>query len=121
MNEHTAWVARAGGQEIHEVAIEHSSGHGFVATLVPGTRGVAPADASTSQAVGAHATASGPTSGAVTDCDVIEVLGPDVTTMDLTEAPRILGGGAGLDSSERFDVLTEIATDRKSTRLNSSH
>ncbi|UDY37764.1 mycofactocin-associated electron transfer flavoprotein alpha subunit [Dermatobacter hominis] len=44
------------------------------------------------------------------DATVVEVLPPDVTTMDLAEAHRILGGGAGLDSSERFDELTRVAT-----------
>jgi electron transfer flavoprotein alpha subunit len=38
------------------------------------------------------------------------VLGPDVSTMDLAEAPRILGGGAGLDSAARFEELTGVAT-----------
>jgi electron transfer flavoprotein alpha subunit len=47
--------------------------------------------------------------GGVTDAEVLEVLPPDVATMDLAEAPRILGGGAGLDSPERFDVLAEVA------------
>ncbi len=44
------------------------------------------------------------------DAVVEEVLAPDVTTMDLAEAPRIVGGGAGLDSPERFVQLSEIAT-----------
>jgi electron transfer flavoprotein alpha subunit len=46
----------------------------------------------------------------VADATVVEVLPPDVTTMDLAEAHRILGGGAGLDSAERFDELTQVAT-----------
>jgi electron transfer flavoprotein alpha subunit len=41
---------------------------------------------------------------------VVEVLPPDVATMDLAEAPRILGGGAGLDSGERFEELTRVAS-----------
>ena len=51
-----------------------------------------------------------PVDGAGPDAVVVEVLPPDVTTMDLAEARRILGGGAGLDSAERFDRLTEVAT-----------
>ncbi len=43
------------------------------------------------------------------DATVVEVLPPDVTTMDLSEAPRILGGGAGLESAERFAQLNEVA------------
>lgn len=46
----------------------------------------------------------------VSDATVVEVLGPDVATMDLAEARRILGGGAGIDSAERFETLTEVAT-----------
>ena len=119
-----AWVARSGGREIHEVAIDH----GCVATLIPGSRGVegdTTTDTTTDATTGAETPASATiratvTNGAVTnstvtnsasiDCEVTEVLGPDVTTMDLTEAPRIMGGGAGLDSPERFEHLTEIAT-----------
>ena len=37
------------------------------------------------------------------------LVGPDVSTMDLSEAPRILGGGAGLDSAERFAQLGDVA------------
>ena len=44
------------------------------------------------------------------DAEVVEVLPPDVATMDLAEAPRILGGGAGLDGAERFEELAEVAT-----------
>jgi electron transfer flavoprotein alpha subunit len=47
--------------------------------------------------------------GSVRDARVVEVQPPDVTTMDLAEAHRILGGGAGLDSAERFEELTRIA------------
>jgi electron transfer flavoprotein alpha subunit len=43
------------------------------------------------------------------DAEVVELLGPDVATMDLAEAPRLVGGGAGLDSSERFGELAELA------------
>ena len=46
----------------------------------------------------------------VPDAAVVEVLPPDVTTMDLAEAHRILGGGAGLDSAERFEELKHVAT-----------
>ena len=43
------------------------------------------------------------------DATVVEVLAPDVSTMDLAEAPRILGGGAGLDAADRFALLGEVA------------
>lgn len=97
-----AWVARSGGREIHEVTVDFP----FVATMIPGARGVEP-DASTSPGVNELAPAE---TAAQNDCTVLEVLGPDVATMDLTEAPRILGGGAGLDSAARFDQMREVAT-----------
>jgi electron transfer flavoprotein alpha subunit len=49
---------------------------------------------------------------AVTDApapEVLAVLPPDVTSMDLGEATRIVGGGAGLESAERFGLLQEVA------------
>ena len=45
------------------------------------------------------------------EASVVEVLPPDVSTMDLAESPRIVGGGAGLDSADRFVALTGLATD----------
>ncbi|MFM7069488.1 MAG: mycofactocin-associated electron transfer flavoprotein alpha subunit [Actinomycetes bacterium] len=44
------------------------------------------------------------------DAQVVTVHPPDVATMDLSEAPRILGGGAGLESAERFEELAAVAT-----------
>jgi electron transfer flavoprotein alpha subunit len=43
------------------------------------------------------------------DARTIEVLAADPSTVDLIEAPRIIGGGAGLDSKERFDQLARLA------------
>jgi electron transfer flavoprotein alpha subunit len=43
------------------------------------------------------------------DADVIEVLPPDVATMDLAEAERIFAGGAGLDAAERLVQLATVA------------
>lgn len=40
----------------------------------------------------------------------IAVLPPDASTMDLSEAPRIIGGGAGLKSGESFVQLQNVAT-----------
>jgi len=51
-----------------------------------------------------------PTPGAKNDAVVVEVLPADVQTMDLSEANRIVCGGAGLDSEERFRQLTTFAT-----------
>jgi len=41
---------------------------------------------------------------------VLDVAPPDVATMDLAEAPRIVGGGAGLDSAQRFAQLHRVAS-----------
>jgi electron transfer flavoprotein alpha subunit len=43
------------------------------------------------------------------DARVVEVLPPDPSTIDLTEAHRIVGGGAGLDDAERFGQLIAFA------------
>lgn len=40
----------------------------------------------------------------------VAVLPPEASTMDLSEAPRIIGGGAGLESGERFVQLQNVAT-----------
>ena len=74
-----------------------------VVTLQPGVRGVerrpdAPPPTVTAVAVDAAA-------GDGHDPALVEVLPPDVTTMDLAEAGRIVGGGAGLDDAARFAQL----------------
>jgi electron transfer flavoprotein alpha subunit len=88
--------------ELHEVAIAGP----VVATLQPGVRGVLPdpelqCDTRSAQAPGDI--------GATVDASVVEVLPPDVTTMDLAEAERIVGGGAGLDGEARFAQLMTVA------------
>ena len=45
----------------------------------------------------------------VPDPTVVTVRPPDVTTIDLTEADRIVAGGAGLDSTDRFEQLSRVA------------
>ncbi|MBL7500265.1 mycofactocin-associated electron transfer flavoprotein alpha subunit [Frankia sp. CN7] len=91
-----------------------------VATLLPGARSVhdaaAPAAATPAEVavavavqptrtpdVGEPAATPGPVAVTlpdapvgVVDVEVVEVLEPDPATMDLGEAPRVLGGGAGL-------------------------
>ena len=42
------------------------------------------------------------------DAAVTAVLPPDAATIDLAEAPRIVAGGAGLDTSERMEQLGRI-------------
>jgi electron transfer flavoprotein alpha subunit len=98
---HSVRVVRGGGSELHE----HQPTHAFVATLLPGVRGLDAGLASPqSTIVERHVERPD-----VADADVVDVLPPDVTTMDLTEATRIVGGGAGLDAPERFAQLTAIA------------
>lgn len=100
-------LARAGGRELHEV---RPTGP-FVATLQPGVRGAEPvADPPTVRTVAAPDAGS-----AVVDATVVEVLPPDVATMDLGEARRIVGGGAGLDAESRFDQLARFATEIDAT------
>lgn len=100
---HRVRVARRGGLELHEL---RPTGP-FVATLQPGTRGALAIDGPA--AVHHVAVDSGPSEMTVHDAEVIEVLPPDVQTMDLTEASRIIGGGAGLESSDRFEQLDRFA------------
>jgi len=83
----------------------------FVATLQPGVRGVegSMGDAVVVEtldlAIAAH-TAS------AADAELIEIEAADATTIDLAEASRIVGGGAGLlrtdDPDGTFAALTEV-------------
>lgn len=97
-------LARNGGRELHAVA----PGPEFVATLQPGVRGVVPSPhlaapaITTLQPTAQHASEADPT--------VTAVLPPDPATIDLAEAPRIVGGGAGLDGPERIAQLTAVGT-----------
>jgi electron transfer flavoprotein alpha subunit len=98
---HRVRVARRGGLELHEL---RPTGP-FVATLQPGTRGGlaldTPPEVQELDLV--------PTGDGSHDANVVEVLPPDVMTMDLTEANRIVGGGAGLESNDRFTQLDRFA------------
>lgn len=97
-----ARLARGSGRDLHDVGVREP----VVATFQPGVRGVAP----TAEVVPHAATvtvAVGPAIG--NDPRVVEVLPPDVTTMDLAEAGRIVGGGAGLEDEDRFRLLADVA------------
>ena len=96
-------LSRWGGLVIEDVAISGS----VVVTLQPGVRGVEHGDGETSPTVAREHVVEAPGGD---DVEVIDVQPPDVATMDLTEAERILGGGAGLESAERFDQLSRLAT-----------
>lgn len=78
----------------------------FVATLVPGVRGaLVDHDAPAARSVELTARVAR-SSG---DAEVIEELPADASTMDLAESPRIIAGGGGLDSAERFATLAHVA------------
>lgn len=101
VSEHRVRVARRGGLELHEL---RPTGP-FVATLQPGTRGGLTLDTPPK----VHHVELGAVTAGTHDAQVVEVLAPDVQTMDLTEATRIVGGGAGLGSQDRFVQLDQFA------------
>lgn len=102
-------LIRRGGLEEHTM---YPAGP-FVATLQPGVRGHSPGmeigerrRLPVPEATGADDSDAADTPS---DARVIEVLPPDLSTIDLTEARRIVGGGAGLDDAERFPQLSAFA------------
>jgi len=100
-------LARQGGLVTETVAVEGP----FVATLQPGVRGVEldPTLVLDIRPV-APVHEAGPGAADGLDPVLVEVLEPDPATMDLSEAGRIVGGGAGLGSAEVTAVLAEVAT-----------
>jgi electron transfer flavoprotein alpha subunit len=101
VGDHEAELARRGGLVIETV----TAAGPFVATLQPGVRGVVAMETAGPVAVEALAVTA---PGGGHDAEVLEVLPPDVATMDLAEASAIVAGGAGLDSPERFVQLERI-------------
>lgn len=100
VSEHRVRTARQGGLSIAQCEVHRP----FVATLQPGVRGVEHRSPSDPELVSLDVV-----SGTASAVATVEVLPPDVSTMDLAEAPRIVGGGAGLDGSDRFDRLSEVS------------
>ena len=99
-------LSRNGSRELHVIA----PGPEFVATLLPGVRGVA-VDSRLPAPTVHTATVAGATSPhGERDVTVVGVQPPDPATVDLAEAPRIVGGGAGLDTRDRIDQLQRIST-----------
>jgi electron transfer flavoprotein alpha subunit len=84
-----------------------------IATLMPGARGPAP----TSDPPPVTRITFGPMSGQSRDAEILALLEPDPATMDLADATKVLGGGAGLvprgasDEQARavFSLLAEVA------------
>ena len=102
LGEGTVTTIRHGGR----VLAEHQLGGPAVVTLQPGVRGVEPAGPDGPEAQMVELTLG---DDVPSDATVVELMAPDVTTMDLSEAPRILGGGAGLESADRFEQLADVA------------
>jgi electron transfer flavoprotein alpha subunit len=94
-------LVRWGGLTVETVSVDEP----FVATLQPGVRGVDPWEQTP-----VHTTPLASATEEAPDAEVVETLPPDVTTMDLAEAPRIVAGGAGLDGPERFDRLGVVGS-----------
>lgn len=94
-------LVRSGGRELHRLVPQKQ----FVATLQPGARGVLPDPVLATPII---EKAAKPPSAQSIDAAVIAVHPPDPATVDLAEAARIVGGGAGLDGPERMLQLAEI-------------
>ena len=95
-------VSRNGGLSI----VDFTPHQAFVATLQIGIRGTENISSNPTLTPINMPSVSRPTSSVTS----IAVLPPDASTMDLSEAPRIIGGGAGLESGDRFIQLQNIAT-----------
>lgn len=96
-------ISRFGGLQIADFAVSEP----IVATIQVGCRG--PEYISTPAEVIALPNTL-PISSRSSGVASISVLPPDAATMDLSEAPRIVGGGAGLRSAEAFSMLENVAT-----------
>jgi electron transfer flavoprotein alpha subunit len=102
VSQEAARLVRGGGLELHDVAFAGP----VVATLQPGVRGVTPSEGLTSsEGLLRPVRARNPRM----DATVVEVLPPDVATIDLAEADRIFAGGAGLEGPDRFVQLAALA------------
>jgi electron transfer flavoprotein alpha subunit len=96
-----AALSRWGGLAIEDVTVTVP----FVATLEPGVRGVVP---SRERDPEIERLALNEPDDRI-DAELVEVVPPDLATMDLAESPRIAAGGAGLDGPERFEELAAVA------------
>jgi electron transfer flavoprotein alpha subunit len=94
-------LARWGGLSIESVRPESR----FVATLQVGAHDICqvPGDATISQL-------SYVTDDSTRDVAVISIAAPDITSIDLAEASRIVAGGAGIADQTMFAKLGSIAT-----------
>lgn len=132
----TARVARLDDRVLVPVSVDGAA----VATLLPGARSPrpgsehpgggpdsgpelraltldAPADASPADASPSDTPVADPGATTVCDPELVDLVEPDPATMDLGDALRVLGGGAGLVTGEdddraraTFDLLARVAT-----------
>jgi len=109
-----ATCSRWGGRVLDELAVDSP----FVVTLQPNVIGLGADVRGALTSRPSNDDDTGRVDERVVELDVdhalavpesIEVLPPDLATMDLAEADRIVGGGAGLDDPKRFDQLASIA------------
>ncbi len=109
-------LLRQSGRITKDVVVDEP----FVTTLQPGVRGVeydrtlaAPVVTAGAPAPGlgaaAGTVAAGTIAAGTVDPAVVEITPPDPATLDLAEATRIVGGGAGLGSAEVMARLGEVA------------
>lgn len=95
-------VPRASGRALADVQLDGP----FVATLQPGVRAAVRNGGDRSGEPDVIDVSAAADTHGVT---VLEVLGPDAATMDLSEAPFILGAGAGLGTSRAVEDLAAVA------------
>jgi electron transfer flavoprotein alpha subunit len=102
-------MAHQGGRVMEEVRVDEP----FVATLQPGVRGVERDPALTCSPTACALVVPDDDArrdaGVARDVEVLEVLPADPATMDLAEAGRIVGGGAGLGSADTMHELSRLA------------
>jgi len=89
---------------------EHPVDGPVVTTLQPGVRGVEHPHLRAEVEVEALEPDDPGEGAGVADVEVLEVLPPDVATMDLTESPRIIAGGAGMGGAAEFALLNRVAS-----------
>jgi electron transfer flavoprotein alpha subunit len=99
-------LSRWGGLAIEDVEPPQR----FVATLVPGVRGVEarPTDEQLDDSLDVT-TLDIERPDNIVDVEQLELLAPDAASVDLSEAERIVAGGAGLDGAGRFEQLAAVA------------
>jgi electron transfer flavoprotein alpha subunit len=91
-------MARGGGLTMHSTAAPAA----FVATLQVGVRGTEPVTSP------AAATELALSLNDLADATTERVIEPDAATIDLAEAGRIVGGGAGLAGPDQFAQLAQL-------------